>query len=1175
MSRLLSALLVLAMLCAMVPAAFAATTTSNHWTQLKEKSASGESINELWRGDTFELPVAAGCTGKRVTTFYKSDGVTKLNNNSNYSSSNNTNNCTYVSYTSSTTNTNVGTYSASRTTLTTDNTLPNGYIIAKVTCSDTTCTHANAKEYKLKIYEPATAFSVKQTSVVLTEANTKDNPLCIDVTLSPAAVRNEIEWTNESDDSAAKASYNPATKQIELVYNKEGSNDLLFTVDAGTNHPKQVTITVTTSASAVVNIKKGISVVATTKEPGEETVSVGDKMTLTATVDGATGTTNKVTWTSSDSTKVYVSYEGGAVTARAVGKAVITATSVDTGAKADYAINVIDAIKSVTLKENNANGNEVTSKEVTVSKTPFTIAAVTDPTGSESSVKWSVSDENVLNINVSGNNYDTKTKTATGATVKVTPVKAGKATLTATIGGKSKSMTVTVWAAAKTIVDYSKRSDYTIRDGSDLVTRFQKKYPTIYAELEDESDVEVSVTWTYFKYNYNTKNEKTGVTLYGYLDEADTSEYAKYKFAIGGTDGNNQVIATAALTNEGEVTQNIITASKTSAVAGDKITFTAKATAEPSDAKLAYQWYKNGTRISGATSASYTFTVPEASEDSTTTYKFTCGVTATRNGTTSAVLESNTVTLNVSRDYSIELTVDDSKAAYTVGETPKVTATVYKWNGSSKTTVGNVSGMSWELLDASTSKSLSNNIATISGSGTSASVTTKATGNASGQKITVQATVSINGYTYTGKKDITLSAATASFTMSGGSGSSIKATTIQSKAKAAVGNSSNVGFSYVKFDTPRNCTLTKSSSSSTAIGSTACYFSTTSGQKLSDVYVKLSGNATSGSVVYTVYDTNDNAVVTGTITFDSTAGEGSITCLGVEFDDADVVEMIEEEFANASGDVEYVKFDALASKYGRLLVGYKGIVEIDKAKDVKDTDKFYLKNSSSVDGVEDLYLLPRTDYYGTIEIGYTAYSSSNKSLGEGKLTFTVVRKTSSSKFTDVTASNVGSWAADAIDFMAGNGLVGGTGNNKFSPTGTMTRGDLVLIMYRMAGEPSVTGVENPFTDVKTADYYYKAILWAYKNGVVNGTGNGTTFSPKSNITREQIAAILYRYSGTTTATGSIASFTDAAKVSDYAVTALKWAVGAGIIGGSNNKLNPQGNATRAEVAVMLHRFLNK
>ena len=496
---------------------------------------------------------------------------------------------------------------------------------------------------------------------------------------------------------------------------------------------------------------------------------------------------------------------------------------------------------------------------------------------------------------------------------------------------------------------------------------------------------------------------------------------------------------------------------------------------------------------------------------------------------------------------------------------------MYKHNGSSKTAVSNPGSMSWELLDTLTQKALDSKLATVSGSGTSATVTTKATGSAGGQKITVRVTAKLDGFTYTGTKEITLSAASAGeIKMSVGDGAALKATTIQNKVKEGVKSSTSVTLSYVKFDTPRNCSLSKSSGSSTAIGTTACYFSTTSAQKLSDVFVKLSSGASSGSVAYTVYDNNDNAVATGTLSFDGAASSDSITCLGISFSGADAAKMIVEEYPDA----EYVKFSALDARYGHLLLGYRGIVEIADAKNVKDTDKYYIKNSSSVDGVDELYLLPRTDYYGAITVKYTAYSSADKTLGDGTLTFTVVRKTASSKFTDVASANVGSWAADAIDFMAGNGLVGGTGNNKFSPTGTMTRCDLVLIMYRMAGQPSVTGVENPFSDVTSTDYFYKAVLWAYKNGVVNGTG-ANTFSPKKNITREQIASILFRYSGATTATGSLTSFTDAGSVSDYATTAMKWAVGAGIIGGSNGKLNPQGNATRAEVAVMLHRFLNK
>ena len=1135
MSRLISALLVLAMLCAMVPAAFAK----------EQGNLNTATVNEVWVGDTFSMPVGTGCTGTVTTTYTKSDG-TSLG----YSGSN------YITYSTST-----GKYTAVRSTLTTNNTIPDGYIVAKVSGNEAGCTHA--REYKVKIYSKATTFSAKTTSVVVT----KNQSATVDITLEPAAtVRNEVKCLPDPN-GVASATYDPVTKKVTISYLKDGRSDLTLVADAGTDHEKYVYITVSTSANAVVSIKKGNTVVAKTGAPGEATVSVGDKMTLTATVSGATGTSNNVTWTSSDPAKVYVS-RTGAVEALAVGSSVITATSDDTGAKAEYTLNVIGAITGITLKEDN---KEVTSKEVTRGTAPFTITAVTTPAGSESSIKWTVSDANVLDITgnketdlTKGAKYDAATKTATGASIKVVPANAGKATLTATVGGKSKSITVTVWEAAKKIVSVVERADYTIRDGSDLLARFQKKYPVVQANLENNAGaVEVPVIWLY--YTKNPSNSKE-ISVVGRLNESDESGYMKYDVSAVGT-----FTATAALTTEGEVTSNVITASSTNAVQNDKITFTCKAEAEPSDCRLAYQWYKDGTPISGATAATYTFTVPDSSKDSSTSYKFTCNVTATRNGTTSAPLESNAVTLTVSRDYSIELDADVSNGAYTVGQTPKITATVYKYNGSSKTAVSNPGSMSWELLDTSTQKALDSKIATVSGSGTSATVTTKATGSVGGQKITVRVTAKLDGFTYTGTREITLSAASAGeIKMSVGDGAALKATTIQNKVKEAVKSSTSVTLSYVKFDTPRNCSLSKSSGSSTAIGTTACYFSTTTAQKLSDVFVKLSSGASSGSVAYTVYDNNDNAVATGTLSFDNAASSGSITCLGISFSGADADEMIVEEYPDA----EYVKFSALDSKYGRLLLGYEGIVEIANAKDVKDTDKYYIKNSSSVDGVEELYLLPRTDYYGTITVKYTAYSSADKSLGDGTLVFTVVRRTASSKFTDVTSANVGSWAADAIDFMAGNGLVGGTGNNKFSPTGTMTRCDLVLIMYRMAGQPSVTGVENPFSDVTSTDYFYKAVLWAYKNGVVNGTG-ANSFSPKKNITREQIASILFRYSGATTATGSLTSFTDAGSVSDYATTAMKWAVGAGIIGGSNGKLNPQGNATRAEVAVMLHRFLNK
>ena len=176
----------------------------------------------------------------------------------------------------------------------------------------------------------------------------------------------------------------------------------------------------------------------------------------------------------------------------------------------------------------------------------------------------------------------------------------------------------------------------------------------------------------------------------------------------------------------------------------------------------------------------------------------------------------------------------------------------------------------------------------------------------------------------------------------------------------------------------------------------------------------------------------------------------------------------------------------------------------------------------------------------------------------------------SAAFTDV-EENV--WYHDGIDFMVRNGYMNGVAADTFDVEGSLTRAQLVTILYRAAGSPSVSSVTNPFKDTKS-DYYTNAMLWAYKNSIVTGT-SATTFSPDSPVTREQIAAILYRYMGSPTATGSLTGFTDRANVSTYATTAMQWAIGKGYITGIGTKLDPKGNATRAQVAVIIHRFLTK
>lgn len=269
---------------------------------------------------------------------------------------------------------------------------------------------------------------------------------------------------------------------------------------------------------------------------------------------------------------------------------------------------------------------------------------------------------------------------------------------------------------------------------------------------------------------------------------------------------------------------------------------------------------------------------------------------------------------------------------------------------------------------------------------------------------------------------------------------------------------------------------------------------------------------------------------------------------------------------NATGST-YITIDRVVG--GKLYSSYTSIKSCTAltSKDFGST-KFYFSGSGSLD---NLYILPLADSK-SVEVSYTIDGST-----KGTLSFKVNQQTASNQFTDVSGSY--KWAANSVDFMYMNDIIKGnnTKNPKlFGPGAKMTRAMLVTVLYRAAGEPTVTGITNKFTDNKQGQYYYNAVLWASNMGIVNGA-TATTFDPNGNVTREQIAAILYRYEGSPTVTGSLSGYPDQAQVSSFAVTAMQWAVGTGIItgvtSGGRTTLSAKGNATRAQVAVMLHRFL--
>ena len=183
----------------------------------------------------------------------------------------------------------------------------------------------------------------------------------------------------------------------------------------------------------------------------------------------------------------------------------------------------------------------------------------------------------------------------------------------------------------------------------------------------------------------------------------------------------------------------------------------------------------------------------------------------------------------------------------------------------------------------------------------------------------------------------------------------------------------------------------------------------------------------------------------------------------------------------------------------------------------------------------------------------------------------------SKAFSDLDAK---AWYHEGVDYALTNSLMNGVGGGRFEPDGQLTRAQLVTVLYRAAGEPDTGKQVNPFTDVADDAWYTKAVIWAANNGIVNGVAKNV-FAPDASIPREQIATMLYRYAGAEAAKeDKLSAFPDAAKVSDWAKEALNWAVASGLINGvadanGTASLEPQATATRAQIATILMRWLEK
>ena len=351
----------------------------------------------------------------------------------------------------------------------------------------------------------------------------------------------------------------------------------------------------------------------------------------------------------------------------------------------------------------------------------------------------------------------------------------------------------------------------------------------------------------------------------------------------------------------------------------------------------------------------------------------------------------------------------------------------------------------------------------------------------------------------------------------------------------------------------------------------ACYYQASFSQMDLDTLTYLTGSCRTRYTVrlpFTAVGTDGTrcegvAVIT-------VSGDDTITASGAFLKSLDASGQVAQQYPDAV----CVSFRQPDASTGRLLKNFRSVAGGAYTAVRYAQERFYLADDGKSEPLLDtLFFLPAADCASQLKLGYTAYDSGGAQLGTGELTVRVASRQSSAVFSDVNAGSC-AWAAAAVDFMNGYGLIQGADASTFNWRGSMTRGDLILILYRSAGSPAVSDVSISFTDVSEADYAYDAIRWAWQNKIADGV-SGTEFCMTQPVTREQLASILYRLSGRPASSASLRSYTDADSVSAYAAEAMRWAVGCGYLKGSGAKLHPQAGANRAETAVLLHRYLTK
>ena len=411
---------------------------------------------------------------------------------------------------------------------------------------------------------------------------------------------------------------------------------------------------------------------------------------------------------------------------------------------------------------------------------------------------------------------------------------------------------------------------------------------------------------------------------------------------------------------------------------------------------------------------------------------------------------------------------------------------------------------------------------------------------------------------------------------------------------------------YVTFDTTgiKGKLYTNSSSAKKLVTSSMRFYITpgTGEYDLGAVYYVPDSKTTSeyvDSIPFTAVDAYGMKAQSGTLSFGLNTKTTSITSRGVVMGTTYTKNISDAYKANTGADLGYVIFELPEAKYGKLYTKLPGEIKVvhgqamnmnyvAEGAEMKKDDQLWYSASSTQFELAEVAFIPAAGFKGEVELKYSAYDKYGTNEHKGTLRFTVTTKTASGVFADVTAKSY-SWAADSADFLFYEGVAqgskaAGSAAIKYNPSANITRQDFMLMLYRafLAKNYNTFTVTSNFPDVvKGTSAYtqeiYQAVGVAKYLGIAQGSNN--KFNPKSNITRQEAMVLIYRTLDVInknleyTTTTNIAAFKDYNKISSWATSAISYLVNHGVIQGSNDKINPAANITRAEMACILHRVL--